>query len=251
MSNIIKFEINGTTNAEQVTDRVKKSVSALEKNINGINERFKSFGKDLFLSFAAPMVILNTVMNQISSFIERSKQEVKDIRDFAATSNSPYLDPKTKYLANLRVATDRERMERGMAPKATNEEYAYFLMNDPRSRQVLEVAGIGANLKALVAGIFSSGDEGAAKSLAANPEIKSAIDSIIEKAARDAAAKEQTGKEDRTFKSPQGLNAVVGVGANPTLEAMTQQLEEQRKQTALLEQIAQGSPPKDFTKTDK
>ena len=138
-----------------------------------------------------------------------------------------------------------------MAPKATTEEYAYFLQNDPRSKQVLDKAGLGANLKAMLAGVFSSGDEGAARSLASNPEIKAAIDSIIETAAAEAAKKGAEGKVKTTdFKGPEGFGNVIGVGPNPVLEAMNEQLEEQQKQTALLEKIANkdGAVPTDFTK---
>jgi hypothetical protein len=70
MSNVIKFSINGDTNAEQVTEKVKKSVSNLEKNMEGVQNRFKSFGKDLFLSFAAPMVLLNAAISAISASID-------------------------------------------------------------------------------------------------------------------------------------------------------------------------------------
>jgi hypothetical protein len=41
-----------------------------------------------------------------------------------------------------------------------------------------------------------------------------------------------------SFKGPDGFSNVIGVGANPVMEAMTAQLEEQRKQTALLERMA-------------
>jgi hypothetical protein len=46
-----------------------------------------------------------------------------------------------------------------------------------------------------------------------------------------------------SFKGPEGFSNVVGVGANPVMEAMTAQLDEQRKQTALLERIANAGPP--------
>jgi hypothetical protein len=232
-------------------DKAKKATDGFGKQVEDINKKMSTAFKDIALAFVAPIVLLNKAVSMISDSIEKSKQEAKDLRDFAATSDSKFLDPKTKYLANLRVATDRERMERGMAPKATTEEYAYFLQNDPRSKQVLDNAGLGANLKALVAGVFSSGDEGAAKSLAANPEIKAAIDRIIEKAAADAATKGTEGKKAADFKGPEGFGNVIGVGPNPVMEAMNAQLEEQQKQTALLEKIANkdGAVPQDFTKT--
>lgn len=243
MSQSLELNIKTSSDVPQAMDKAKSATVSFGKQVEDIQKKMSTAFKDIALSFVAPIVLLNKAISMIGDSIERSKQEVKDLRDFAATSNSQFLDPKTKYLANLRVATDRERMERGMAPRATNEEYAYFLQNDPRSKQVLESASIGANLKALIAGVFSSGDEGAAKSLAANPEIKAAIDRIIEKAAADAATKGAEGKKpmDTSFKGPEGFSNVVGVGANPVIEAMNAQLEEAKKTNALLEKIA-GDP---------
>jgi hypothetical protein len=239
MAQDLTVNIKTTSEVPQAMEKAKAATVSFGKQVEDVQKKFSTAFKDIAFSYVAPLVLLNKAISLITDSLEKSKQEIKDIRDFAATSNSPYLDPKTKYLANLRVATDRERMERGMAPKATTEEYAYFLQNDPRSKGVLESAGIGANLKALLAGVFSSGDEGAARSLASNPEIKAAIDTIIEKAAKDAQSKSgESEKKADAFKSPEGFSNVVGVGANPVMEAMTAQLEEQRKQTALLEVLA-------------
>jgi len=59
--------------------------------------------------------------------------------------------------------------------------------------------------------------------------------------------------KEQNFKAPEGFSNVVGVGANPVMEAMNAQLEEAQKQTALLERIAspEGGVPKDFTKDSK
>jgi hypothetical protein len=251
MSQSLELNIKTTSNVPQAMDKAKAATVGFGKQVEDIQKKFSTAFKDIALGFVAPIILLNKAISMITDSIEKSKQEVKDLRDFAATSDSKFLDPKTKYLANLRVATDRERMERGMAPKATNEEYAYFLQNDPRSKQVLESAGIGANLKALIAGVFSSGDEGAAKSLAANPEIKAAIDAIIEKAAADAAKNEKQPDKPGTFKGPEGFGSIVGVGANPVLEKMTRQNEIMEEIKLILqEQSIQnrgGSVPNPFT----
>lgn len=253
MSQSLELNIKTSSDVPQAMDKAKSATVSFGKQVEDIQKKVSTAFKDIAFAYVAPLVLLNKAISMISDSIEKSKQEIKDLRDFAATSESPFLDPKTKYLANLRVATDRERMERGMAPKATTEEYAYFLQNDPRSKQVLESAGLGANLKALLAGVFSSGDEGAAKSLAANPEIKAAIDRIIEKAAADAATKGTEGKKAADFKGPEGFSNVIGVGPNPVIEAMNAQLEEAQKQTALLEKIANpaGGVQTDFTKESK
>ena len=251
MAQSLELNIKTTSDVPQAMDKAKQATVGFGKQVEDIQRKMSTAFKDIAFSLIAPVVLLNKAISMVTDSIEKSKQEIKDLREFAATSESPFLDPKTKYLANLRVATDRERMERGMAPKATTEEYAYFLQNDPRSKQVLESAGLGANLKALIAGVFSSGDEGAARSLAANPEIKAAIDRIIEKAAADAATKGTDGKKAADFKGPEGFSNVIGVGPNPVIEAMNAQLEEAQKQTALLEKIANPGigVPNDFTKT--
>jgi hypothetical protein len=44
-----------------------------------------------------------------------------------------------------------------------------------------------------------------------------------------------------TFKGPEGFGNVIGVGANPVLEAMNTQLEEQRTQSALLRQLVDAN----------
>ena len=53
-----------------------------------------------------------------------------------------------------------------------------------------------------------------------------------------------------SFKGPEGFGNVIGVGANPVMEAMNLQLEEAQKQTALLEKIANpgAGVSDDFTK---
>ena len=56
------------------------------------------------------------------------------------------------------------------------------------------------------------------------------------------AKQKELDSKPTSFKGPEGFSNVVGVGANPVMEAMTAQLEEQRKQTALLERIAAGGP---------
>ena len=48
-------------------------------------------------------------------------------------------------------------------------------------------------------------------------------------------------KKGGAFKGPEGFGNVIGVGANPVMEAMNAQLEEARKTNALLEKIA-GDP---------
>jgi hypothetical protein len=59
--------------------------------------------------------------------------------------------------------------------------------------------------------------------------------------------------KENSFRAPEGFSNVVGVGANPVLQAMDEALTESKKQTGLLEQIATTTKVgnyDDFTKQD-
>lgn len=274
MSNVIKFSINGDTNAEQVTEKVKKSVSALEKNIEGIENRFKSFGKDLFLSFAAPMVLLNSAMNMISSAIEKNRQKVEEAKAEAEKGENKYMragtitsareaarreqDVKDRENARLGAIETARRQGEGQGYGLTSGKEAEAAMAayveegkgfwDTAGRW-LETATMGLGLsdyakneeiqkilEQRAAGRAANGPEAAAAAQAAQV-------AAAQKAAAEAeiAAKKEVDSMATTFKGPEGFGNVIGVGANPVLEAMNSQLEEQRTQSALLRQLVDAN----------
>jgi hypothetical protein len=265
MSNVIKFSINGDTNADQVTEKVKKSVSALEKNIEGIENRFKSFGKDLFLSFAAPMVLLNSAMNMISSAIERNQQKVQDAHDLAVKGESRFVDKGTVTVARENENRRRELAEKELARIAKERE----------TKEALDqggVAGFGGEADAVLAE-FNRRNEGflgdvqsalmyfgvtdmskneeiqaivaerSAGRVADSPETRARIEAEKAAAKQKEAAESQLAAQkevDRmptSFKGPDGFSNVVGVGANPVIEAMAAQLDEAKKTNDLLSQL--------------
>jgi hypothetical protein len=79
------------------------------------------------------------------------------------------------------------------------------------------------------------------------PEGKAAAEAASAAAAQKAAAeaevatKKEVDSMSTTFKSPEGFGNVIGVGANPVLEAMNAQLEEQKSQTSLLRQLVDSN----------
>ena len=274
MSNVIQFSINGDTNAEKVTDRVKQSVSSLEKNMQGIENKFKSFGKDLFLSFAAPMVILNQAINMISSAIEKSRQEVRDALADAEKGENKYMSAGVTASAREIARARQDALDRKNAELAAEAQVNEQIKRDPGT------LGFGGEADAAIAQYEAEGAK-MGKMEAFKRDIKGALfylglsDMSKDKEMQDvfarraverektdptltAAAKQKEAAEMQiakqkeldskptSFKGPEGFSNVIGVGANPVMEAMTAQLEEQRKQTALLERMANaGFSPAD------
>lgn len=283
MSNVIKFSINGDTNADQVTEKVKKSITTLEKNMEGIENRFKSFGKDLFLSFAAPMVLLNAAMSSISAAIEKNRQAVQDAKAVAEGGGNKYMREGTVGSAQEAARRRQDALDRQnakLAAQALAEEqgkeggFAGFGGEaDAAMVQYLkESTGpldyLRRNLKAgaMFVGVNDySKDEEMQRVLESRSAARVAVDPEMvakQKAAAEAAAAKQAAetKSDAqkaldvqgkgAMAGAEGFSNVVGVGANPVLAAVTAQLDEQRKHTALLQQIAMGGSytPPDFTK---
>jgi hypothetical protein len=273
MSNVIQFSINGDTNAEKVTDRVKQSVSALEKNMQGIESKFKSFGKDLFLSFAAPMVILNQAINMISGAIEKSRQEVRDALADAEKGENKYMSAGVTASAREIARARQDALDRKNAELAAQAQVEEQMKRDPGvlgfggeadaalaqyEAEGAKMGGMEAFKRDMKGMLFYFGLSDMSKDkdmqdvfarraqarMADSPEGKAEAAATKQKEAAEMqiAKQKELDSKPTSFKGPEGFSNVVGVGANPVMEAMTAQLEEQRKQTALLERIAAGGP---------
>jgi hypothetical protein len=279
MSNVIQFSINGDTNAEKVTDRVKASVSNLEKNMQGIENRFKSFGKDLFLSFAAPMVILNSAINMISSAIEKSRQQVQDALRDAEKGENKYMRAGTITSAQEVARRKQDALDRKnakLAAEALAEEQGgeggFMGQGGEADKALLQYASegkgffnsFGRGLNAARMFLYSPAlyeneevqkvlERRATARVAGSPEAVAAEAAAKQKQVAEKQSDAQKALESRPkmLDAASGFSNVVGVGANPVLTAISAQLEEQRKQTAILQQIAMGGSytPPDFTKS--
>ena len=255
MSNVVKFSINGDTNADQVTDKVKKSVSTLEKNLKGIEDRFKNFGKDLFLSLAAPMVILNKVINDVEASMARSRENArKGLEDIASGENKAATEREVRMARFIKSQTEKreydEQTEAGRAEAAgrfVDENQMDFLLNKP-------VSFFTALINEMTGGFVGKGfgykfvQEAAMERFEAmnpvdpndpNSPSKLAEAAKKQKDATEAqtAAQKEVDKMPTTFKGPEGFTNVVGVGANPVMEAMAAQLDEVKKTNELLAQL--------------
>jgi hypothetical protein len=265
MSNVVKYSINGDTNADQVTDKVKKSISNLEKNIEGINSKFKSFGKDLFLSFAAPMVLVTSALSLISKMIEENQRKQEEATRAAIDGTNELISAEDRYWANKRDKQKKSVESKEQAALAREQITKDFLLNTTQGAALMQIKGAGEDptmpgwLKALKR--ISGGREQSAGRLAQSPEIQMAVQSMLtmmeqddpeviaKKKAEEASAKQkeaadaqismqkEVDKMPTTFKGPEGFSNVVGVGANPVLEAMASQLEEAKKTNDLLAQL--------------
>jgi hypothetical protein len=139
-----------------------------------------------------------------------------------------------------------------MAKTAKQTEFTKFLEQPGmRDKVASEIGGFrGFRIKTGI-------DANSAEDLAKDADVQAVIAKMIapavaaSKKAADIVAEPKSKGAD--FKGPEGFSNVVGVGANPVLQALDDTLTEARKQTSLLEDISanqkRGSYD-DFTKPE-
>jgi hypothetical protein len=239
MAQSLELNIKTTSDVPQAMDKAKTATVGFGKQVEDIQRKFSTAFKDIALGFIAPMILLQSAINYISSAIEKRKADIKEAYDFALKAESKYLESETVVLAKTRAAKEQDAKERELAKQAKLTEYTKFLEQPGMRDKVAEEIG-GFRGFRLKTGI----DANAAEDMAKDADVQSVIARLIAPAvaaSKKAAEISAEPKRAGDFKGPEGFGNVIGVGPNPVMEAMNSQLDETRKTNALLEKIA-GDP---------
>ena len=247
MAQDLTVNIKTTSDVPQAMDRAKSATVSFSKQVEDIQKKFSTAFKDIFLGFTAPMILLQSAISYISASMEQARRDAKEGLDLIAQGETKFAtsqEARTAAFFKRRKELEEERrlVEAGRASLTeqilNDPELAKGLVLPPRIVQRLQagesVKGVAkdAELGRMAMEYLSQTEKGR-KILSEGTPIESA--------------------KQANFKGPEGFSNVVGVGANPVIEAMSAQLEEAQKQTALLQQIAaKGADSQtDFTKDSK
>ena len=225
MSNVIQFSITGDTNAEQVAGRAKAAVGGLDKQMDGIGKKFGSGFKDIFLSFLGPMALLSTAMAFIGKMISDNQKKHEDANKAAIEGTNALMSAEDKYWANKRNNEKKAKETTEEAKTQRETTTREFLETDPRGKKMVDDEWRKGALHRIL-GKHEIGP------MSRDKDIQDRVQALI---APEAAA---AGIGASAFKAPEGFGNVIGVGANPVLEAMTSQLEEAKRTNDLLATIA-------------
>ena len=253
MAQSLEVNIKTTSDVPQAMDKAKAAVGGFGSQIEGISKKFGTSFKDIFLSFLGPMAILTTVLAFIGKMIADNQRKSAEANQAAIDGTNNLMSAEDRYYANKR-ANEKKAIETKEQAKLSREDITRdFLRNDPRGQAIVNQYQLPAMFPTLK-GAITGKEQGIDTSgfIAGSKGIQDQVQALIAAdMAKNPAAAAPTGPT--SFKTPEGFGNVVGVGANPVMEAMTMQLEEARKQTALLESLNNKSPgggvPVDFTKS--
>ena len=235
-------------------DKAKTATVGFSRQVDDIQKKFSTAFKDIFLGFTAPMVLIQGAIQMISSAIAKAKQDAKEGLDLISKGETIYANQEERQMAMFFKAKKAREDEIALVEKGKDELARRFMNETEEGKQMRARINSGRvsgqqQLMTIEEMIAMPGVKEEALKRFLESKEGQAYKPIFEQAVKNAAAA-PTGPT--SFKTPEGFGNVVGVGANPVMEAMTMQLEEARKQTALLENISRGSGggvPTDFTKS--
>lgn len=245
---VVKYSIDGTTNAEEVTGRAKNAVSGFEKQIEGIGKRFGNSFKDIFLSFLGPMALLGTAMAFVGKMISDNQKKHEDANQAAINATNDLMSAEDRYYANKMNNAKKDKEMKEEAITSREDVTQQFLNNDPRGKKLMLD---GVSHKSALEEIRTAFTNPTFYT-SNNKEIQAKVQALIAEDMKNNPMAGGTGP-GTPLANANGFSNVIGVGANPVLDAMNEQLVLLKQANDFLSEIARpsgGGVPVDYTKKE-
>jgi hypothetical protein len=273
MAQDLTVNIKTTSDVPQAMDKAKQATTGFAKQVEDIQKKFSTSFKDIFLGFAAPMVLLQGTISFISGAIEDARRKAQEGLDLMAKGDSMFVSSHEKRMAAF-FKERQERLKESEAAKAGRAEVTEQFLKETEQGQALRRQLIRENLgNYLINPLFTTNmskqesvqkrafelwnqsDEGKAAFNWEETQRKQAIAAERirkeEEAARAADAKKEAAKSTPGSTIPGSVSGnVIGVGNNPVVIALQEQQVVAREQLAVLQVIASNGmqgPARDVT----
>ena len=270
MAQSLELNIKTTSDVPQATEKAKEAISSLEKRAasartspvanaveqttgkatSTIGTQFEKIGKafgntisSVFLSFVGPLAIVSGVISLISNSIAEAKQLAQDGLNRIAEGQTKLATEEERKMANFFKAKDAREKEEKEVAAGREEMTKRFLRETEEGKKIMRESG----------GTFLEGEGDLAKRADLQKKALEAFLNSPEGKKYAAFFESEKATKENAFKAPEGFSNVVGVGANPVLQAMDESLAEAKRQTTVLEEISANQKKgtyDDFTKTE-
>lgn len=235
-----------TSDVPDAMGKAKTATVSFGKQVEDIQKKFSTAFKDIFLSFLGPMALLGVAINYIGKLIEDNQRKHSEATQAAIDETNELMSAEDRY---FKQKQDRENKakEKVEQAKMTREDVTReFLTTDPRGRQMLFDYAEAQRKK----GSNKYGPGYASEDKAMQEKVQALISEDAKKNPLPVEIKTGESKQkDGSFKGPDGFGAVIGVGANPVMEAMTKQVEVLQEIKVILQESkpSGGGVPAPFT----
>jgi hypothetical protein len=227
MAQDLTVNIKTTSDVPQAMEKAKAATNGFNKQVEDIGKKFSTSFKDIFLSFLGPMALLTGAIALIGKLIADNQKKQEEANQAAIDGSNKLMSEEDRYWARKKSRETQDKQDSEEAKlQRINVTEEFLSSDDPRALAIRK-----REEERLMPLVGPVGGAVTPYGLARDPKVQAEVQAIIAEEAKKnpEAGINQDGKSD-TFKGPQGFGSVIGVGANPVMEAMT-------KQTEVLEDI--------------
>ena len=262
MGRKLEWELSGKTDVPEKMAKAKAATEGFDGAANAVGKKFREAFKDIALGFIAPVALLHSAINFITTAIENRKRDIEEALAFADTAESK-LYASQQEIEAAKQARERKKTEedKKKAEEMRTQARIEFFKTTPEGQarvseimainQALRAGGFGAAARGMP---ILSADRIAEQLAQANekltPELQAAFDKFFGDAAQKRAEADAAKAGEATAQKVSDVTSnVIGVGASPQLDTMREQLEVQQDMAnslrALVEagQVQQGFRP--------
>ena len=251
MSQKLELEIKATSDVDKATQKAKNEVGSFAHAIDAFGRKFKNFGKDLLLSVAGPMVLLNKVLDYAQQRYEESKRMATEGLALLAEGKSKLGTTQESVAAEFFRRKQAMEEEQRLITAGREKLAMEFLKSEEGQRFRDEMVRTGqapilatdSYLAQTIPGFSQKAIEAFMKTTQGQQFQK-----ILE-AEKKAKEREEKEKAVSAAKSQQLTGNVIGVGATANFTILQSQLEVQKESRDLLRAIA--SPGRSVNPTVK
>jgi hypothetical protein len=270
MAQDLTVNIKTTSDVPQAMDKAKTATVSFSKQVEDIQKKFSTGFKDIFIGFFAPMVLLNAAISYFGNKIAEAQKLAADGFDKLADSSTRYGTAEEKTLAaQLKLKMDLIKAEKELRAGKT-EMFKTYLETTPEGKALVEreisKGGTGFQMGMNIPFMREKFVSGLAMMNQIQAEILDIEDRKISPEQRKLREREMEAaslaefeaskvkadkKETNTMSSGAVSGNVIGVGSNPVLSAIHEQVELAKQQLEYLRMIAakgdKAGPPPDLT----
>ena len=261
MAQSLELNIKTTSDVPQAMDKAKSATVSFGRQVEDIQKKFSMAFKDVFLSFLGPMALVGAAMNQIGNLIEENRRKREEADKAAIDGTNELISAEERYWAR-KMAGEKKTKETKEQAKVSREQVTLsFLQEDPRGKEMLNQilakmplymsTRAQAPLSAIAADkrVQDMVQKMLAEDLAKNPELNLEAVAAKKKAEEEAAKAKakQVESKPAAFRGIDSMGSVsgnvIGVGQNPVVSAIHEQVEIAKQQLDYLRMIASQKTP--------
>ena len=212
MARTVEYHLKGKSDVEQVTGRAQKSMSQLNTTMTAISKKFSEIGKDLFMRFLAPVVLIDKAVNLLIDSIKKMRETAKDGIENLTENEGILLSPEFQASAAhiKKVLKAREDSEK------QNEELRRLTVSAFEETEAGKQYLDELRRKHFMSFLFNPAF--ASHQMAMDPDVQIEMARRLNASLGPAAAKEPQAKKD--FKLEATGGNVIGVGQSAVVMAV-------------------------------